>query len=101
MDLQAFFGYYLLVSPVTEENSTSVDIYLPDDQFYDFYTYEPIRGEGKNMSLSDIDYTSIPLHIRGGGILPMRTESAMTTKVSWRDAQRSGCSYLYPAGPED
>jgi len=79
IDLQAFFGYYVLVSPVTDENSTTVNIYLPDDQFYDFYTYEPIRGKGANITLTDIDYTTIPLHIRGGGIIPMRSESAMTT----------------------
>lgn len=43
---QFFFGSSILVSPVTIENATEVTIYQPDDQFYDFFTYEPIRGLG-------------------------------------------------------
>lgn len=79
IDLQFFYGERILVSPVTEENATSVDIYLPDDLFYDFAAYTPIQGKGATMTLKNIDFTEIPLHIRGGGIIPMRVESAMTT----------------------
>jgi alpha-glucosidase len=52
IDLQFFFGDSVLVSPVTEENSTSVDIYLPDDVFYDFKTLAPVNGEGKKVALT-------------------------------------------------
>ena len=80
IDLQFFYGPSVLVSPVTEENSTSVSIYLPDDQFYDFFTYAPVRGRGAAITLSDVAFDVIPLHIRGGSILPMRINSANTTK---------------------
>ena len=76
---QYFYGNSILVSPVTEENSTSVNAYLPNDIFYDFFTYLPVRGHGAYMTLSNIAYTSIPLHIRGGSILPLRANSANTT----------------------
>lgn len=80
IDSQFFYGDGLLVSPVTEENSTSVEIYLPDDIFYDWNDgFAPVRGTGATIALSDIDFTTIPLHIRGGNILPLRTESANTT----------------------
>ena len=79
IDLQWFFGDAVLVSPVTEENATAVDIYLPDDQFYDLWTYTPVRGTGATISLTDIAFDYIPLHIRGGAVIPFRNESAMTT----------------------
>ncbi|KAL1391006.1 glycosyl hydrolases family 31-domain-containing protein [Phyllosticta capitalensis] len=79
IDLQYFYGDSLLVSPVTEENSTNVSIYLPNDIFYDFWTGAPVNGTGSYVQLTEIPYTSIPLHIRGGSIIPLRVRSANTT----------------------
>lgn len=79
IEYQYFFGDAVLVSPVTDVNSTSVDIYLPNDLFYDFSTGASVRGEGKWVHLDNINYTTIPLHIRGGTILPLRIQSANTT----------------------
>ena len=76
---QFFFGDDILVSPVTEENSTGVSIYLPNEVFYDFWTHEEIQGTGSFINLTDIPFTSIPLHIRGGSIVPLRASSANTT----------------------
>lgn len=79
IDLQFLFGDSILISPVTEENSTSVNIYLPDDIFYDFNTFVPIRGNGSYVELDNVNLTSIPVYIRGGAVLPLRAQSAMTT----------------------
>jgi len=76
---QFFYGDDILVSPVTEENAKEVSIYLPNDIFYNFWTHEQIQGNGSWIHLTDIPYTSIPLHIRGGSIIPLRAESANTT----------------------
>jgi alpha-glucosidase len=81
VELQFFYGDHLLVSPVTEENATSVEIYLPNDLFYDFSTYLPVLGTGSKVKLEDVGFDQIPLHIRAGAIIPMRNESAMTTKA--------------------
>ncbi|KAJ1303229.1 hypothetical protein OPQ81_011427 [Rhizoctonia solani] len=81
IDLQFFFGDSILVSPVTEENSTSVDVYLPKDRFYDFLTYQPVDGKGATVSLTNVNFTSIPVHIKGGSVLPLRASGAMTTKA--------------------
>lgn len=78
-DRQFFFGDALLISPVTEESSTSVDAYFPDDVFYDWYTGKQVRGRGANITLENIDITHIPVHVRGGNILPVRTSNASTT----------------------
>lgn len=79
IDLQFFFGKSILVSPVTQENSTSVSPYFPKDTFYDFQTLAPFQGQGSTISLDNINLTSIPVHIRGGVILPLREKGAMTT----------------------
>lgn len=79
IDLQFLFGDSILVSPVTHENVTHVEAYFPDDIFYDFLTLEPMRGEGKNITISNVNFTSIPVHIRGGAVLPLRATGANTT----------------------
>ena len=79
IDLQFFYGDSILVSPVTEENVTSVTAHFPQDVFYDFLTLEPFHGTGANVTLNDVNFTSIPVHIRGGAVLPLREKGAMTT----------------------
>ncbi|KAL4770097.1 Alpha/beta-glucosidase agdC [Aspergillus nidulans var. acristatus] len=76
IDSQFFYGDAILVSPVIEEGKTEVHAYFPDDLFYDWYTGLPLRGNGEVMTLTDIGYTDIPLHVRGGKIVPVRTGSA-------------------------
>ncbi len=79
IDHQFFYGDSILVSPVTQENATSVSIYLPKDTFYDFKTLAPVEGTGSVITLNNVDLTQIPIHIKGGVVLPLRVESAMTT----------------------
>jgi alpha-glucosidase len=39
----------------------------------------PVEGAGSTVSLTNIDFATIPVHIKGGVVLPLRVESAMTT----------------------
>jgi alpha-glucosidase len=79
IDLQYFYGNCILVSPVTEVDSTDVSIYLPDDIFYDLETLQPVRGHAQYLELTNVAFDRIPLHIRGGCIVPMRVRGANTT----------------------
>lgn len=79
LDLQYFYGGALLVAPVTQEDATSVDVYLPDDVFYDWYTQKLVQGTGAYITVTDQGLTDIPLYVRGGVIIPLRVESATTT----------------------
>ncbi|KAH8158154.1 hypothetical protein CIB48_g10089 [Xylaria polymorpha] len=79
LELQYFFGPGVLVAPVTEEDATSVDVYLPDDRFYDWYTHQRIEGAGETVTVTGQEWTDIPLFLRGGLVYPVRAESAMTT----------------------
>ncbi|KAK1056332.1 hypothetical protein LTR74_014992 [Friedmanniomyces endolithicus] len=76
---QYFYGPGLMVAPVTEENSTTTDIYMPDDIFYNYHTHETVRGHGETVTLTDVAYTSIPLYYAGGNIIAMRANSSNTT----------------------
>ena len=79
IDTQFLYGPSLLVSPVIDADSTSVSIYLPKDIWYDWWTLKPVQGPGASITLNDVDFQTIPLHIKGGRILPVRNTSAMTT----------------------
>lgn len=79
MPYQFFWGPDIMVAPVTDENSTTVSVYMPEDLFYDFYTGAPVEGKGKPTTLDGIGYDTIPLFYRGGSIVPQRMSSANTT----------------------
>ncbi|KEY74941.1 hypothetical protein S7711_01290 [Stachybotrys chartarum IBT 7711] len=104
IDLQFFYGDGILVSPVTEENSTNLNYYLPDDIFYEWETGSPVRGQGAYVS-TQVGVTDITLHYKGGIIYPLRTESANTTTAlrqkgfnlviaPGQDGQAEGSLYL-------
>jgi alpha-glucosidase len=81
IDKQFFYGPSILVSPVTDADSTSVTFYLPSDIFYDLFTFKRVQGSGATVTYTDIPFTDIPAHIRGGSIIPARVNSANTTKA--------------------
>jgi alpha-glucosidase len=79
IDLQFVLGDAILVCPIVEDDAQTVTFYLPDDIFYDFWTHEPVRGGGENVTLDEVSWTDIPVYIRGGSVIPLRAESANTT----------------------
>lgn len=78
-DQQYYLGSSLLVSPVRDENSTSVDIYIPSTTYYDFFTLKSVQGNGSYVTLNNVGYDTMPLHIRGGSILALRSGNSSTT----------------------
>ena len=72
IDTQFFYGPALLVAPVLEENATAVDVYLPDDVFYDWHTRRKVVGSASNITVSDQGTSDIPLFLRGGVVVPLR-----------------------------
>jgi alpha-D-xyloside xylohydrolase len=66
---QFMFGPALLVSPVTAVGATSRQIYLPSGVWNDFWTGDRMVGGHLVNAAAPLD--KIPLHIRGGSIIPM------------------------------
>lgn len=104
LQYQYLWGPSILVAPVTTDNSTTAQIYLPDDLFYDYATHELVRGTG-SMIEKQVPYTEIQLYYKGGGIIAERSNSANTTtelrKESFtlmiapgKDGSASGSLYL-------
>lgn len=79
IDTQFFFGPSLLVSPVTTPDATSVSFYLPKDIFYDFATGKQMASTGAQVTYGNVPFTDIPVHVKGGAIVPMRVAGANTT----------------------
>jgi alpha-glucosidase len=76
---QWLWGGALVVSPVVEDESMDVTFYLPEDVFYDFWTGEMVQGVGTDVTLTGVGWDQIPVHVRGGSIVPLRVRSGMTT----------------------
>ncbi|KAF2643844.1 alpha-glucosidase b [Massarina eburnea CBS 473.64] len=79
IETQFFYGPSLLISPVTQQSATSVTLYLPNDIFYDFFTFKKANVTGSSTTYSNISTSDVPVHIKGGSIIPARVNSANTT----------------------
>ncbi|MCW1921831.1 DUF5110 domain-containing protein [Luteolibacter arcticus] len=63
------WGRDLLVAPVFEKGATSRDIYLPEGQWYDFWSGELQQG-GRSINRT-IDLATMPIYAKAGAILPL------------------------------
>jgi len=83
IDKQFFFGDSILISPVTEANSTKVEAYFPESKYTEFSSREIVEDSGIT-ELKNIELEQIPVHIKPGSIIPIRqvaneSQLAMTT----------------------
>jgi alpha-glucosidase len=81
IETQFFYGPSLLISPVTQESSTSVSFYVPQSTWYDFTTHKPVSGAGATVTYTNVNTSDIPILVLGSSIVPARVKSAMTTKA--------------------
>jgi alpha-D-xyloside xylohydrolase len=77
---QFLFGPAILVNPVTEPGATSRHLYLPDAEWFDFWTGTAVRGPRAVDARAPID--RIPLYVRAGSILPIGPEVEFAAEKS-------------------
>lgn len=65
------FGDQLLIAPFMEENITTRKVYLPEGQWYDFFTNKCY--EGKQWYLSD-EESRMPVYVKSGASIPMKQD---------------------------
>ncbi|BFZ03803.1 hypothetical protein BsWGS_06842 [Bradybaena similaris] len=70
IDRQFLWNDQLLVSPVFDQGALSVQAFIPDDVFYDFYNGSLLTQKGQTVQLNaPIDHINV--HVRGGSIIPL------------------------------
>ena len=62
------WGRDMLVAPVTDKGATSRSVYLPQGNWFDFWTEKSEQG-GRELA-RDVDLETIPLYVRAGAIVP-------------------------------
>ncbi|KAI9262405.1 alpha glucosidase [Phascolomyces articulosus] len=84
-DRQVLIGDSLLLSPVLDQGTTTVDAQFPMGQvWYDWYTnaldVDTTQSSEVVTKTLDAPLEHIPLHIRGGSILPLKTTPHLVLK---------------------
>ncbi|MBB5319421.1 glycoside hydrolase family 31 protein [Tunturibacter empetritectus] len=89
------FGPALLVAPVTEQGSTSREVYLPaGTDWYNFWTNTKVHG-GQTITV-DAPIDTIPLFVRAGSIIPLGSVVESTNEDQKIDRVR-----VYPGADGD
>lgn len=67
LDEQFMFGDNLLVAPVVREAALDREVYLPEGEWYDFWTGE--RHQGGTTIRVPVTLQSLPIFVRGGAFV--------------------------------
>ncbi|HEX7049192.1 MAG TPA: TIM-barrel domain-containing protein [Longimicrobiales bacterium] len=62
------WGRDLLIAPVYEQGATTREVYLPEGEWYDWWTHE--RQSGGRTVTREVDLATMPIYVRAGAIIP-------------------------------
>lgn len=74
------WGRDILVAPVTEKGATSKSVYLPEGDWYDFWTEEKVEG-GREVNRR-VDLATIPIYVRAAAVVPFGPVKQFTGEKS-------------------
>ena len=87
---QAMIGSSLLIAPVTRPGIRQRAVYLPEGEWFDFWTGEPVAA---GYQLVEAPLNKIPVFVRGGSVVPLGNVRQSTTEPLTELTLR-----VYPAG---
>lgn len=70
-EFQYMFGRNMLVAPVTTPNAKKVEVYLPEGDWFNFFTGDHYNG-GTHIVAAAVN--EIPVFVRGGTIIPLNLD---------------------------
>jgi alpha-glucosidase (family GH31 glycosyl hydrolase) len=76
MQDEYLYGDSLLVAPVVARGLTSRPVYLPEPQYFDYWTGARVPGGGDVTALAPLDV--VPVFARVGAIVPMLSQDVET-----------------------
>jgi alpha-glucosidase/alpha-D-xyloside xylohydrolase len=76
---QYLWGRDILVAPVYEKGAVSRTVYLPKEDWYDWWTNEKISG-GKTIT-RNVDLSIMPIYVRAGAIIPIDPVRQYTSEI--------------------
>jgi alpha-glucosidase (family GH31 glycosyl hydrolase) len=66
---QFLWGRDLLIAPVYTKGAATRDVYLPNGDWYDWWTHERTSG-GRRVTRA-VDLSTMPIYVRAGSIIPI------------------------------
>ena len=92
IDDQYLLGDNLMVCPVTVKSAKTRSLYLPKGTWFDYWSGKKIDGGKYIHVVAPLD--SIPLFVRGGGIIPMQKDMKYTDAEEVKTITLA----IYPSG---
>jgi len=77
---QLFFGESLMVAFVTEYQKRQKEVYLPEGEWYNFWTNEKVNGRQEIMVEAPLEAT--PIFVKAGTILPLGPRVQYATQAT-------------------
>ncbi len=72
------WGESMLIAPVYQEEATSREVYLPEGEWYDWWTGE--LYEGNQTITKQVDLSTMPIYVKAGAIIPFDPVRQYTTQ---------------------
>lgn len=80
LESQYMWGEAFLVAPVLAPGVKELDVYLPEGDWYQYWTQEKVSGGGRRTE--PLTMANTPVFVKAGSIIPAKEEINRTTQYS-------------------